>query len=105
LRGELNRCQRVFDLVSHSPGNLPPRGCSLRPLQLREILEDQRHTHLPPLIVTDRGDGHEDGHRLFPKRQIELLFDEPFRTLPHLAEDLVRQKTVFGNQHLFIRPV
>ncbi len=91
--------------MGHPPCDLPPGGRPLRTLQLGQILEDHRHAHLLPLIIADRGDGHEDRQRPFPQGDIDLLFDESLTALPHLPEDLFCENAVVGDEDLFIRPV
>src|SRR5882724_13423553 len=39
FRGELDRCERILDLVSESAGDLAPGGCALRRNQLRDVVE------------------------------------------------------------------
>ncbi len=60
FRGELDRCERILDLVSESAGDLAPGGCALRRNQLRDVVE--YHDVTPATRFGQRGTSYEN-HR------------------------------------------
>ena len=72
LCGELDRRQRVLDLVGNAARHLAPCRHPLHLDELRVVVENEYHAQPPPVFVLQQGEAHEQRQHLVARGHLEL---------------------------------
>ena len=87
LRGELDRGERVLDLVRDPLRDLAPRGEALGLQQLGEVVEHEHHAHVRAVGALERGRRGEERDGLAVAAQVHLALERALAQARHALDE------------------